>query len=554
MLIFPVIRRELSAALRKQGSPATRVYAALAYAGLGSVFQWAAGPNETHFWLFALGVFYAVVRPIRFSSSVICAERRGQTLPLVFLAGVSPIAFFVSKIAGTTIIALRDLLGVFPFLALPFLTGTLSLDLYLATVAILPLLLLLSVSVSILSSSICDEDDTAQIGAWTILAVLAGSTTIPFYLGRLVSGTAPFQSIWLCLSPAYATSLVWTQFAIGTRNEFWLSAELALVWSLAALAVAARVFRRRSRAEPETADRWSWRGFLSRLARGTPAWRRHLASRVLDQNPFQWLALQDRRPIVLAWVILVGLLVLWTVAWAVWRAQWASTTTLFAAAIALIAALHRLANHASSRRIARERADGSLELLLASPLSAGQILAGQLDATREQFRTIRQALVAALLLMMIGGVFTRSWTPKAAVTYVIVWLLLVCWARRDPSASATMQFWFALNTGRTSRVALRLREAVGPFIWVVFYAKDILAHGISALPQFPTGSVPEVVFTVFTGVILLVVYCAYDGDSADFKARVISSMREIARQPAPDANDPRLEKWKDKTKALHDVE
>jgi ABC-type Na+ efflux pump permease subunit len=49
------------------------------------------------------------------------------------------------------------------------------------------------------------------------------------------------------------------------------------------------------------------------------------------------------------------------------------------------------------------RREGSLELLLTTPLRPDEIVEGQAAALRAQFRPVRLALLGLFALMMLGG-------------------------------------------------------------------------------------------------------------------------------------------------------
>src|SRR2546430_11954053 len=55
-----------------------------------------------------------------------------------------------------------------------------------------------------------------------------------------------------------------------------------------------------------SSDLSSWRVWGERWLRGTDQRRLHLRARLLDKNPFQWLAQRERRPVMIAWLSLIG--------------------------------------------------------------------------------------------------------------------------------------------------------------------------------------------------------------------------------------------------------
>src|SRR5579863_2036786 len=135
MFIWPVIERELSIALRKHKAGKSRFkMAALGalivccYLLLGLLAGGYSGGAQLHFILFYACLFLAVVPPARICVGLFSEERRNQTLELLYLTGMGSGELFLGKLLGGVLIASGDLLALVPFLAVPFLSGGVSLD------------------------------------------------------------------------------------------------------------------------------------------------------------------------------------------------------------------------------------------------------------------------------------------------------------------------------------------------------------------------------------------------------------------------------------------
>src|SRR5262249_1961139 len=126
----------------------------------------------------------------------------------------------------------------------PFLIGGVSFDLFLATIAGLPTLLLLAISLSLLAS-VLTRDDGAAVLLTALLAIglCVVGPAIYYAHTQYSPGTRP-SLWWLRLSPAYGPYLVQTRLPSGTVSEFWTNWTFTVFWSVAALGLAAWVLKR----------------------------------------------------------------------------------------------------------------------------------------------------------------------------------------------------------------------------------------------------------------------------------------------------------------------
>jgi len=200
MWIPPVIERELRIAMRKREMVKSRFRIAklgVAAVSIFLIFNWAfnmgssGGLLHTILAYGCLGI--AVPAALQISVGLFCEERRNQTLELLYLAGMTSRELFLGKLLGGIVAASSDLLALVPLLAIPFFSGGISLDLFMATVACFPVLLLFVVSVGALVSALCEDDGAAWMGAWWLLAVIGLAAPLPYYLGQIATGLVPFS-------------------------------------------------------------------------------------------------------------------------------------------------------------------------------------------------------------------------------------------------------------------------------------------------------------------------------------------------------------------------
>ena len=247
---------------------------------------------------------------------------------LLYLTGIGSGELFLGKLLGGILIASGDLLAIVPFLAEPFLCGGVSLDLFLATVACFPAVLLFIVAIGVLASVICRDDGAALALAVVMCGVASLALPLPYFLGKVVAGAPPFGSRWLCLSPGYGPYLVAKNFAGEQPRVFWLASVITLIWAVAGIAPP-RPPDRNWRQEIVRNAPQGWRGSWERWLHGSAAWRSALRLRLLPSNPFQWLAEQDRPPLLLAWAWVGGIILIWIMGWCEWPHVWPSPVNFF---------------------------------------------------------------------------------------------------------------------------------------------------------------------------------------------------------------------------------
>jgi hypothetical protein len=507
MIMLPIIERELRVALRKKRPVRSRLAVAAAGGGIALLFVWLGTKPGTrglggllHRVFCTFGLYLALRPPLR-AAGMIAEERRNQTLGLLFLSGLSPAEVFASKVLSGALIALTQLLALFPLLASPFLIGGVSFDLFLATVCCLPNILLFALSVSLLASVLTREEGAAVLLAAVLgLGLCVAAPALYSAQVHLLAGARP-SLWWLRLSPAYGPYLVWTGLQWAPIAEFWRNLGLTVIWSGLCLGAAALALRGLSRRGEDACTDNRWRELWSRLVHGGAAWRGRLAARWLEANPFVWLAARDRQPVALAWAIAAGTVAAWGLSLAVSRGV-PSQITVFLLALFLNGTLRWLLHYTAARGLGEARCDGTYELLLTTPLQPRDIVCGQIEALNWQFRTVRRVALLLTTSMLIEGVALLPGIPAVTVCFIMAWCWLLAWgfAWTWRARSTLLVMWAGLNCGRA---AVAVWRATGLQSWLL-----------------SKGETPDY-----------------------WEGRLTAELREIAREALPDLDDPRFKRW-----------
>src|ERR1035437_408960 len=409
MAILPIIERELRVALRKKRPVRRRLQVATLAVGGTLLFLWMsavwgnqqAGHNLHQ--LLCLAAGYLVLQTPRLTAGIFAQERREQTLGLLFLSGLGASEVFASKLFSAALVAFGDLLALFPMLAVPFLIGGVSFELFLATICAWPNFLLFVLAVCLLASVLTRDDGTAVILTAVLLFLLCGAGPLIYLAQSQFSVAAKLSSAWLLMSPAYGPYLTWRGFGITPVSEFWNNLGVTMAWSGLCLTGAAVALKSLWREREQDSGAFGWRARWQRWLHGDARSRRRLAATWLEANPFVWLAARDRQPAILAWLVVGGFGAFWLGCGAGGPNRWPSVPNLFPPATLLNLALRWVIHFPAARSWGDPRRDGSYELLLTTPLDPGDIVGGAFEASRWHFRRVTRTVLALEFAMMLTG-------------------------------------------------------------------------------------------------------------------------------------------------------
>ena len=553
-LFSPVVERELRVALHRRDVRKSRARIArygVIGVGLFMLFGTLTGAatwgSTLHLYLSLAGLGLAVGPAFESSVGLFAEERRQQTLQLLFLSGVGWADLFVGKLLGGVLVSSCELLALAPLLAVPFLSGGLSFELFLATAVCLPTVFVFVLALGSLASAMCKQESTALVLSGVLVAITCLVLPLPYNLGFWLTGTVPFDRSWLVLSPALGPWMVLRNFGGFRVGNFWAWTVVMWAGSALALGVAAGILKWNWQRDLEGGGARGWLAKWEALALGSAAWRKALRRRVLAANAYQWLAQQDRRPVLQAWGFIGSVCVVWLLGWCAWPRLWPSTLNFYTTAVVLLSGRDLLVAYAAARRMAADRRDGALELLLTTALSPREMLAGQRAALRAQFAPVKHALLGLLLLLVGAGLLTRGWTWQGIVSYLAVWCLFFAWCTHSAARAAPLAMWVAANCGRPLYGRIRNRGAWSN-LWTLYWW-GMMANSFGALGgfvrSFPTGSTAEMVVTLLAVFCLLLIIASNVQARSEVADSLVAQLRSIAQEPLPRHNDPRFKQWKD---------
>lgn len=560
-MTWPLIERELRAASRKPQLREARKWGTLACAAIAALFliigpssgiaDWGKNLNLLLFWA---GVIIVLQVPT-YTVGLFAEDRRNQTLGLIFLCGISPMELFVSKTLGAALVSLSRLMIVYPFFSISFLGGGLSLDVFVATVTCLPVLMFFAFSVCVLASVLCREESTAMFVAMLFSFLTCATTPVIHIVGGAGANPSPLTDALLVLSPARPAYLAATRLGSGTMGEFWMASAASLLWSALILSVAGILLSRIWQEKPDAVTAGTPRARFRNWFRGDALWRKSISRRWNDTNPYVWLAMRDRWPVTMAWIVVGVVMLLSLAASLAWPDGWICPASFFLTATILNCSLTWISTFAAAKTIGDNRRSGGLELLLTTPLNPLDIVRGQLVALREQFRPVAWSVLVFEIVMLAAGLVAHSWTMGGLAVYLIIWSALMLWTADSMRTfrNDLPVFWDSLVCGRPAYVALRKSGFTVSPAWIG-YMIFIGGSGIHSvlgggLKHFPSGSFPEYFFCGVGLIVLILTGAARRSTARRSKLRKIESrlardFRTVAAKPVPEPSDSRYKYWR----------
>jgi ABC-type transport system involved in cytochrome c biogenesis permease component len=408
MIFLPIVERELRVAARKRGTYWFRFFAALAVLiiwlmlalGSGGKVKSAQLGRALFHAISIVALVFCAGAGIFLTADCISEEKRDGTLGLLFLTDLRGYDVVLGKLAATSLHSFYALLAVFPVMALSLLMGGTALGEFWRTVLVMIIQLFCSLSAGLLVSAV--SRGTRQAMGGVLLLVLLFNCVLPtLYVSVLDLRKLPVRPL-LWASPFF--TFTQAQYA---RREFWESVGtifgLGLIFLTIASVVLPRMWQERSRisrAEKKQTER------LHTFRFGDARTRKVLRARTLLPNPFYWLAARDRSPKLVGWLLFGSLAALWScLTFGVLIAPAPIDQEAFAAAMFLAFGLHLIFKYMvateATRRFSEDYHSGALELLLITPLSESQIVAGQWRALWRHFKVPLILLLLVNLGMMV---------------------------------------------------------------------------------------------------------------------------------------------------------
>jgi hypothetical protein len=438
-------------------APATRLGMSI-FSGLtvlSTVFVLAAGPRST--------------------SDCLSEEKREGTLGLLFLTDLKGYDIVLGKLTSSSVNSIYGLLSVIPILAIPLLMGGVSFRLFWQVILALANGLFFSLAAAIFVSSFSRNDRSAAgISLALILGFSLGSIIVPSLANEALDmqwgrETIMVFALFSPICPLANAFGIWFGGMPGTY--YWISLAATHCFGWFFIGLACRIAPRSWQDKPGGASARSWRERLARWTYGSEKWRLANRKALLDANAFQWLASRNRLRKMLLKAVLgceMG-----AILYFVFRFGNDAVTlpaSIFIA-LSLNATLKLWVASESCRQMIDERRQNSLELILSTPMTVGEIMEGQRRAMHGLFAMPVILVLIVECVLLLCSVSATDGSDKAMC--IAVFLCGMAALVADCSALVWVGMWLGLSTKNSKRASggAAWRILVLPTLaWIVLVA------------------------------------------------------------------------------------
>lgn len=346
------------------------------------------------------------------TADAVSAEKREGTLGLLFLTPLKGYQIALGKFFSSGITCVYALVAVFPIMAIPLLMGGVGPREFLFTLLALLVSTLLALSLGLFFSTVVTQPWKA-VGL-SLFATLGFTGLIPALseFVRQEYHRPDLAQFILTLSPAYAVYVAGATAWRLNFQQFWQSVFLLSGITIFLLIAISLLLPHVWKDRPGSRLTLRLRTCFSRWRYGAGLHRQTLRTRLLQLNPFTWLASRQRWAssgfVLFGFALFVGAL---TLSRKLVNTPGSEEEIVlpFAFTFGVVAFLYlgltfRLAILACDR-FSTDRKSGALELLLSSPLSVKEIVRGQ-------WLALARHLWAGILLSILAHAYAMSWAAE----------------------------------------------------------------------------------------------------------------------------------------------
>ena len=469
MTFLPIVERELRTAARRRGTYWIR----LGVAALGLfIGGWILLVPEMRrpgvigsvlFYAMSItGFIYGLLVGVITTADCLSEEKREGTLGLLFLTDLKGYDIVLGKLAATSINGVYGLMALVPIMAIPLLAGGVTGAEFWRVVMVSMNNMFFSLAVGMFCSAMCRDERKAMVLTFSI--ILLFSVVLPF-LGLILYGNRSpyiFYPVFFVPSPAYgcffAFDASWRS-GPGFNFFYWsLLCVQSMGWILLGIAclVVPRTWQDRA-ATPAQQRRQVW---VQQLIFGAPHARARFRKRLLEANPFYWLAARERLKPAAVWLVFAVMGGFWTWGLIFHPQDWKNEVAYVLTALVLHSVLKLGLALEACRRFAADRKSGALELLLSTPLTVNEILRGQRLALARQFAWPTFALLIIDLIFLMARRHSADWVMMCVAGMVTL--------AADLLALTWVGMWRSLNSQHANRAFAGTVIRILILPWVLF--------------------------------------------------------------------------------------
>jgi ABC-type transport system involved in cytochrome c biogenesis permease component len=460
MTFLPIVARELRVASRRRATYTIRAGAALLVILLGTWCFLAMRGQPPHVisqYLFGIlsgsAMLYCLLSGVRSTSDCLSEEKRDGTLGLLFLTDLKGYDVVLGKLAANSLNAFYGVLAVVPMLAFPLLLGGVTLGEFGRAALLAINTMFLSLSIGMCVSSMCRSARKAIGMTFLVILLLAAGLPAAGAWVAYHQGANRIHPMFLLPSPGYSFfSLVLDSTGPGRMREFWWSTGIINGLGWLGLILATIIAPQSWKDRPSSVGQLRWRERWQRWSFGDPTERAKFRQRLLDANAFFWLAARDRLKPAWVWAVFGLMGCGWLACLFKYEGEWLTEPTYVVTGIVLNLLMKGWFAAEAGRQLADERKNGTLELLLSTPLTVRDILGGGVLSLSRQF-------LGPLVVVLITGcvlfiaVLRESALANEQPFWVTFWIGGMLMLIIDLVALYWVGTWKAISARNVSRAA-----------------------------------------------------------------------------------------------------
>lgn len=482
MTVLPIVGRELRVAARRPATYRIRFFTAFV---MGIVFggmllimvrDQVAPARQGNFLFQSLTVaafIYSLLAGVIVTSDCVSSEKRDGTLGLLFLTDLKGYDVILGKLSASSINSFYGLLGVIPLIGIPMLLGGVTTSVFGLTAALLMNNLILSLSVGILVSTFSVVERKAMMFTFLVLILITiGPWPLAYWLTE-GSNLITMKSIWIPLlpSPFYVLIVNFGNLPPGApAASVWYSMATTFCLSVVCLTVAS--LRAPVSWKTKIARVKSWSpNIIRNISQRLRQPNREFRTRLLQINPFFWLAVRHPYKQALVWLFVASMFLIWITGYLRHGRYMYEEEVLLTFIFSTHFLLKLWVAGEACTRMAEDRRSGSLELLLSTPLSTRKMISGQMLALRHLFLKPVLLLVASELWIVF---FSLQYSDEEGLKIRI--LLSVIMLVADLWTLGWLGMWLGLKSRGVNR-------SIATALWWVLAVPTVVALIVQILIQ-----------------------------------------------------------------------
>ena len=411
MFLLPVAAREVREASRQLRTYAWRSVTAAVALAVMAFIAWVSRYSTTQghelfVTISTIAYIYCLVAGVVRTADTIAEEKRDNTLGLLFLTDLKGWDIILGKLVSSSVNCLFGLLALIPMLAIPMLMGGVQMIEFVRVILSLLVTLLLSISWGFLISSLFRLSVvTISTGLAIIIVIAGGLPLLSVLLAEEYHLNFAAVAVFV-FSPTHCHMFAFDVSAPAFLHHYWTA--MAINFSIALLNLRLAIFflPRFWQEAPKNKKTETWRNRVRALRFGKGKAKKRLRTRLLNQNPFFWLA--NREQVSSAGLMATSVLILivsLAAGIASSRNAWRGVEQIMISWMVGLMVVHaiipfRMAMSASYR-LAEDRRSGALELLLGTEVSIRELLRGYWMALGRQF-------FGPIMIVIFGGAFAMA--------------------------------------------------------------------------------------------------------------------------------------------------